>query len=91
MSDGKIVLFTRRFNRLEIFIFNLYVLTIFLFSDDPNMYEKAWIFSKEKSGKAQRHWGNYFFDRKRYRDSIPYYQKSCEINSLQEAVWLRLG
>lgn len=60
-------------------------------TDDVSCYEKAWILSKERSGKAQRHWGNYYFAHKEYERAIPFLQKSLEINSLQEVLWLRLG
>ncbi|CAK1581529.1 unnamed protein product [Parnassius mnemosyne] len=60
-------------------------------TDDVSWYEKAWEFSDQKSSRAQRHWGNFLFDHKRYEECIPHYEKSVEINSLQESVWLRLG
>ncbi|XP_059607482.1 tetratricopeptide repeat protein 27 [Phlebotomus argentipes] len=60
-------------------------------TDDPSWYEKAWEFSERRSGKAQKHWGNYFFARKEYSFSIPHFQESLEINTLQEPLWLRLG
>lgn len=60
-------------------------------TDDVSCYEKAWKFSKERSGLAQRHWGNYYFARHEYQEAIPHLQKSLEINSLQENLWLRLG
>lgn len=59
--------------------------------DDPKYYEIAWKLSKETSGRAQRHWGSYYFAKKDYQNAIPYLQKSLEINSLQEIIWLRLG
>uniref|UniRef100_A0A336LPI7 CSON009959 protein n=1 Tax=Culicoides sonorensis TaxID=179676 RepID=A0A336LPI7_CULSO len=60
-------------------------------TDDISCYEKAWIFSEQKSGRAQRHWGNYYFSKKEYENAIPHLQKTLEINSLQEVQWLRLG
>ncbi|GAB0098123.1 tetratricopeptide repeat protein 27 [Sergentomyia squamirostris] len=60
-------------------------------TDDPQWYEKAWDFSNHRSGRAQRHWGNYFFARKEYSLAIPHFQQSLQINSLQESLWLRLG
>lgn len=60
-------------------------------TDDTSQYEKAWEFSKQRSGLAQRHWGNYFFAKHEYEQAIPHLQKSLEINPLQEALWLRLG
>lgn len=60
-------------------------------TDDIKWYEKAWEFSKERSGLAQRHLGLYYFVRHEYEKSISHLQKSLEINSLQENLWLRLG
>ncbi|KAG7307419.1 hypothetical protein JYU34_007608 [Plutella xylostella] len=60
-------------------------------TDDITCYERAWQFSNHRSSRAQRHWGNYLFDRKQYTECIPHFQKSLEINSIQERVWLRLG
>ncbi|XP_072943862.1 tetratricopeptide repeat protein 27 [Epargyreus clarus] len=60
-------------------------------TDDVSYYEKAWEFSNFKSSRAQRHWGNFLFDHKKYEECIPHYEKSVEINSIQETVWLRLG
>lgn len=59
--------------------------------DDITCYEKAWEFSKQRSGLAQRHWGSYYFAKFEYEQAIPHLQKSLEINSLQENIWLRLG
>ncbi|XP_055693750.1 tetratricopeptide repeat protein 27 [Lutzomyia longipalpis] len=60
-------------------------------TDDPAWYEKAWEFSGKRSGRAQRHWGTYFFARKDYASALPHLQQSLELNSLQESLWLRLG
>lgn len=60
-------------------------------TDDITCYEKAWEFSKHRSGLAQRHWGSYFFAKHEYEKAIPHLQKSLELNSLQENIWLRLG
>ncbi|KAL0842398.1 hypothetical protein ABMA28_014511 [Loxostege sticticalis] len=60
-------------------------------TDDVSCYEKAWDFSNHKSSRAQRHWGNFLFDHKRYNECIPHYETSVSINSIQESVWLRLG
>ncbi|XP_013117334.2 tetratricopeptide repeat protein 27 [Stomoxys calcitrans] len=60
-------------------------------TDSLDCYEKAWEFSKHTSGKAQAHWGNYYFFHKQYEEAIEHLQKSVEINSLQEKIWLRLG
>lgn len=60
-------------------------------TDDTSQYEKAWEFSKQRSGLAQRHWGNYYFAKHEYEEAIPHLQKSLAINALQEGLWLRLG
>lgn len=60
-------------------------------TDDPQFYEQAWKMSNERSGRAQRHWGGFYFARKDYAKAIPHLQKSLELNSLQETVWARLG
>lgn len=36
-------------------------------TDDVECYKKAWELSGEKSGRAQRHWGMYYFTRKQVR------------------------
>lgn len=59
--------------------------------DDKSWYERAWEFSKERSGRAQRHLGCYYFAKKEYEKAIEHLEKSIEINSLQENVWARLG
>lgn len=59
--------------------------------DDKTWYERAWEFSKERSGRAQRHLGCYYFAKKQYEQAIGHLEKSIEINSLQETVWARLG
>lgn len=60
-------------------------------TDDINCYEQAWEFSKQTSGRALRHWGNFYFARKEYETAIPLLQKSLTINAMQEVSWLRLG
>ncbi|XP_063696340.1 tetratricopeptide repeat protein 27 [Culicoides brevitarsis] len=60
-------------------------------TDDVSCYETAWNFSQQKSGRAQRHWGNFYYRKKEYENALPYLQKTLEINSLQEVQWLRLG
>ncbi|XP_073943570.1 tetratricopeptide repeat protein 27 [Choristoneura fumiferana] len=60
-------------------------------TDDVSCYEKAWEFSEHASSRAQRHWGNFLFDRKQYAECIPHFERSLEINSIQETIWLRLG
>lgn len=59
--------------------------------DEKSWYEKAWELSKERSGRAQRHLGCYYFNKKQYEEAIPYLERSITINALQEDVWARLG
>ncbi|KAJ9583690.1 hypothetical protein L9F63_021962 [Diploptera punctata] len=60
-------------------------------TDDTSCYEKAWELSEFKSGQAQRHWGLFYFNKKKYAESIPHLQQSLSINSLQVSLWFRLG
>lgn len=60
-------------------------------TDDPSCYATAWEFSKQRSGRAQRHWGCYHFAKNDYTAAVPHLQRSLELNSLQETVWARLG
>ena len=60
-------------------------------TDDISCYEKAWELSEHKSGRAQRHWANYYFNKHDYSKSIPHFQASLAINSLQANLWMRLG
>lgn len=60
-------------------------------TDQCDWYEKAWEMSGHRSGRAQRHWGCYYFAKREYAEAIPHLQKSLELNSLQENVWARLG
>ncbi|KAJ2952850.1 hypothetical protein O0L34_g7215 [Tuta absoluta] len=60
-------------------------------TDDVACYERAWEFSKHTSSRAQRHWGNFLYEHKKYEECIPHFEKSVEINSIQERVWLRMA
>ncbi|XP_076048530.1 tetratricopeptide repeat protein 27 [Oratosquilla oratoria] len=60
-------------------------------TDDLECYDKAWKLSNEKSARAQRCLGNYYYIRRNYKMSIHHYQKSLEINRLQFPVWQRLA
>lgn len=60
-------------------------------TDDITCYEKAWDLSKRRSHRAQRHWGNFLYNRKKYAECIPHFEKSVSINPLQANVWFRLG
>ncbi|RZF41444.1 hypothetical protein LSTR_LSTR000158 [Laodelphax striatellus] len=60
-------------------------------TDDVNCYEKAWQMSGEKSAQAQRHWAHYYFERRKYAESIPHFEASLANNSIQLQLWFRLG
>ncbi|XP_063930984.1 tetratricopeptide repeat protein 27-like [Zophobas morio] len=60
-------------------------------TDDVTCYEKAWEMSKRRSHRAQRHWGQFLFARKKYEECIPHFEKSLSINPLQSNIWLGLG
>ncbi|XP_014205573.1 tetratricopeptide repeat protein 27 [Copidosoma floridanum] len=54
-------------------------------------YETAWKLSGEKSSRAQRHWGFYYYSKQNYKEAIPHLKLSLELNNIQENVWVRLG
>ncbi|CAL7943542.1 unnamed protein product [Xylocopa violacea] len=60
-------------------------------TQDPNHYETAWKLSNERSSRAQKHWGFFYFAKKNYEEAIPHLKLSVELNNIQENVWLRLG
>ncbi|XP_012148479.2 tetratricopeptide repeat protein 27 [Megachile rotundata] len=60
-------------------------------TQDPIHYETAWKLSNEKSSRAQKHWGFFYFAKKDYEEAIPHLKLSVELNNIQENVWLRLG
>ncbi|CAH0546439.1 unnamed protein product [Brassicogethes aeneus] len=60
-------------------------------TDDISCYETAWEMSKKRSYRAQRHWGQFLFERKKYFECIPHFEKSVSINPLQPNIWFRLG
>ncbi|KAJ8888281.1 hypothetical protein PR048_007768 [Dryococelus australis] len=60
-------------------------------TDDVSCYERGWELSKQKSGRAQRHWALYYFRRRCYAESIPHFQASLALNSLQVTLWFQFG
>ncbi|XP_014292840.3 tetratricopeptide repeat protein 27 [Halyomorpha halys] len=60
-------------------------------TDDVQCYERAWELSNHKSAQAKRHWGMFYFNKKMYNECIEHFKQSLAINSLQIAIWFRLG
>ncbi|XP_076247464.1 tetratricopeptide repeat protein 27-like isoform X2 [Calliopsis andreniformis] len=60
-------------------------------TQDPSHYETAWKLSNEKSSRAQRHWGLFYFAKNNYEEAKPHLKLSVELNNIQENVWIRLG
>ncbi|XP_043513485.1 tetratricopeptide repeat protein 27 [Frieseomelitta varia] len=60
-------------------------------TQNPNCYKTAWELSSEKSSRAQRQWGFFYFAKQNYEKAIPHLKLSVELNHIQEDVWIRLG
>ncbi|KAJ8686374.1 hypothetical protein QAD02_022168 [Eretmocerus hayati] len=60
-------------------------------TQDVQNYEIAWKLSGEKSSRAQRHWGLFYYSKQNYAEAIPHLKLSVELNNIQENVWVRLG
>ncbi|CAF4599532.1 unnamed protein product [Rotaria sp. Silwood1] len=60
-------------------------------TDEFEYLERAWILSKERSGRAQRLMGKYYFNRGNYEKTCEHLLKAVEINSLQHDTWFWLG
>ncbi|XP_012259318.2 tetratricopeptide repeat protein 27 [Athalia rosae] len=60
-------------------------------TQDTRCYETAWKISNERSSRAQRHWGLYYFAKQNYAEAVPHLKLSVELNNIQENVWIRLG
>ena len=58
---------------------------------EPRHYEKAWEVSKCKSSKAQRMLGLYYLSKQKFEESLPCFEKSLSINSLQVGIWFSYG
>ncbi|KAI8505525.1 Tetratricopeptide repeat domain 27 [Branchiostoma belcheri] len=54
-------------------------------------YEKAWELSNHRSARAQRSLGWANFKEEKFSEAISCFEKSVEINGLQNAVWFALG
>ncbi|CAL1290975.1 unnamed protein product [Larinioides sclopetarius] len=59
--------------------------------DEPKMYHKADELAKGKNARCQRSLALYYFKRKLYEESLPFFQRSVEINPLQCGVWFSYG
>ena len=60
-------------------------------TDDITHYEKALELSDNKSARAYRSLGLYFYYRQNYEKTVEYLQKSLDLNSFQMHSLLRLG
>ncbi|XP_078671582.1 tetratricopeptide repeat protein 27-like [Branchiostoma floridae x Branchiostoma belcheri] len=54
-------------------------------------YEKAWELSNHRSARAQRSLGWANFKEEKFSEAISCFEKSVEINGLQNGVWFALG
>ncbi|KAG1735021.1 hypothetical protein EDB19DRAFT_1725621 [Suillus lakei] len=54
-------------------------------------YERAWVLSKETSGRAMRSLGGYYFARGEFEKAIPCLQRAVKINPLLSRSWFILG
>ena len=57
----------------------------------PQHYEKAWVVSGEKSGRAMRSLGGYYFSRGEYAKSVDCLRRAVAINPLLSRPWFILG
>ncbi|KAI5716322.1 hypothetical protein M8J76_004611 [Diaphorina citri] len=60
-------------------------------TDEVEHYHKAWTLSGERSARAMKCLGMYYYKRQEYTQAIPYLQRSLTINSIQIDLWSRLG
>ena len=60
-------------------------------TDNLEYYEKSWELSEHKYPRAQKSLGNHYFNLKQYSDSIPYFKRSLDLNSIQIDVWFRIA
>ena len=58
---------------------------------DKDYYEKAWEFSKYRSARAQRSMGQLHLRKQEFKEAIPYFQKSLDLNCLQPGIAFSLG
>lgn len=55
-------------------------------TEDIQHYQKAYELSGQRSARAQRSIGNYYYHKRQYEEALPYLLKSVEINYLQVCV-----
>lgn len=58
---------------------------------DKQYYEKAWDFSNHRNARAQRSLGLLHLRKQEFKEAIPYFQKSLELNCLQPGIAFSLG
>lgn len=58
---------------------------------DDQYYHKAWEFSKHRSVRSQRSLGQWHLRKQEFKEAIPYFQKSLELNCLQPGIAFSLG
>ena len=54
-------------------------------------YEKAWVVSRESSGRAMRSLGGYYFSREKYAETMVCLGRAVKINPLLTRSWFVLG
>ncbi|KAA0192482.1 hypothetical protein HAZT_HAZT001902 [Hyalella azteca] len=60
-------------------------------TDDIECYHKAFEISAEKSSRAKRCLGDYYFSRKEYETAIEHYKVSTKLNYIQLKVWEKIA
>jgi tetratricopeptide (TPR) repeat protein len=58
---------------------------------DPQMYDRAWIISKERYHRAQRSLGRYWYAQKEYAKAAVAYSKAVKVKQLDHATWFAMG
>jgi tetratricopeptide (TPR) repeat protein len=58
---------------------------------DPECYEKAWLFSCQNYSRAQRSLGNYYLHKEQFEKAAFHYKLAVSVNSLFPDTWFALG